>query len=284
MVLLTVMIIAVLIVFGLCLGSFVNALVWRLHEQTSSKKKRTDKKLSIANGRSMCPHCHHELAAKDLVPLLSWLSLGGKCRYCRKSVSWQYPVVEIATAVLFVLSYILWPGDEAPFSVLQTSANFIVWLVILTGFMALIIYDLKWMLLPNRIVMPLMVLAGALALMNIALDGTDALLNTIYGVLIAGGLFYMLFQISGGKWIGGGDVKLGALIGLVLADPFLAFLMLLTASSLGTIAVLPALIMKRIKTTSRIPFGPFLIISTILVKLFGASLIGWYKRSLGLET
>src|SRR4051812_13278636 len=100
------MIIAVLIVFGLCLGSFVNALVWRVHEQEAAKKP--NKKLSVLNGRSMCPHCEHELAAKDLIPVLSWLSLGGKCRYCHKPISKQYPLVELLTALLVVGSYIWW--------------------------------------------------------------------------------------------------------------------------------------------------------------------------------
>jgi len=104
------MIVVVLVVLGLCLGSFVNALVWRIHEQDrlTGKKKKPHKKqldrLSILHGRSMCPDCHHELKPKDLVPLFSWLSLHGKCRYCHKPISWQYPVVELLTAGLFVFS------------------------------------------------------------------------------------------------------------------------------------------------------------------------------------
>src|SRR5665213_2769212 len=103
MLLLTVMIIALLALLGLVFGSFVNALVWRLHEQEVllEKRKKPSKKqlekLSILNGRSMCPHCKHELAIKDLVPLFSWIALKGKCRYCGKPISWQYPVVELLT-------------------------------------------------------------------------------------------------------------------------------------------------------------------------------------------
>ena len=107
------MIIVLLVVLGLCLGSFVNALIWRLHEQaTATGKKKPDKKylarLSITKGRSMCSRCHHELAVKDLIPVFSWLSLGGKCRYCRKPIA-DNPLIEICMPLLFVASYIWWP-------------------------------------------------------------------------------------------------------------------------------------------------------------------------------
>lgn len=277
------MIIAFLVVIGLCLGSFVNALVYRLHMQ-SQKGKKSGKQaasLSIVHGRSLCPHCKHELAAKDLIPVLSWLSLGGKCRYCRKKIE-DSPLVELATAGLFVVSYVFWPGGNTAFGV-SDWLNFGAWLVFMTGFMALVIYDLKWMLLPNRVVYPLMLLAGLLAVYNvISGDGLTDLYRLFGSLAIAGGLFLLLFQISDGKWIGGGDVKLGLLSGLLLADPYKAFLMLLLASTLGTFVVAPGLATKHLKATSRIPFGPFLIVSTIIVYLFGASIIDWYRRSFGI--
>src|SRR5882762_114793 len=112
------MIIVVLAILGLCFGSFVNAAVWRIYaqEQVKSKKLQVKKStnLSIVNGRSVCPHCEHELAAKDLMPVFSWLSLGGKCRYCKKPISRQYPLVELLTAVLFVFSYLYWPFTSGP--------------------------------------------------------------------------------------------------------------------------------------------------------------------------
>lgn len=274
------MIIAFLALIGLCLGSFVNALVWRLHEQAGGKKNK--KSLSIINGRSMCPHCRHELTANDLIPVFSWLSLGGKCRYCRKSIGWQYPVVELSVSALFVVSYLFWPGDTVTFE-LADWLNFGAWLVFITGFMALLVYDLKWMLLPNKVVYPLMVLAGLLAAYNvISGDGVADVYRLLGSLAIAGGLFLLLFQVSDGKWIGGGDVKLGLLSGLLLADPYKAFLMLLLASTLGTFVVAPGLATKHLKATSRIPFGPFLIIATIIVYLFGASIIDWYRQSFGL--
>lgn len=262
-------------VLGLFFGSFTNALIWRIHEQSKTKSKAKLKKLSIASGRSMCPHCRHVLSAKDLIPVVSWLSLGGKCRYCSKPISWQYPAVEIGLSVAFVVSYIYWPAGWD----LIGTVNFITWLALLTSFMALFVYDIRWMLLPNRIVYPTAVAAGLLATLNILVadDPGQVLVLTITSVLVSSGLFYMLFQVSRGRWIGGGDVKLGLIIGLLLQDPLKAFMMLFLASVLGSLFAIPGVLSKRVNFTSRIPFGPFLIISTVIVYLFGSGVIDWYK-------
>jgi len=223
----------------------------------------------------MCPHCHHELAAKDLVPVISWLTLGGKCRYCHKPISWQYPLVELGVAVILVLSYIYWPHGFAA----QGITLFVLWMAFVTGFAALSVYDLKWYLLPNRLLYPLFWLAILQLVLLLAVfhGGTHALLTAVYGVLIGGGVFWILFQVSGGKWIGGGDVKLGALLGLIVGGPAAALLMLFLASLLGTGVALPLLAMGKMSRYSRMPFGPFLIFSTIIVYLFGASIIHWYR-------
>jgi prepilin signal peptidase PulO-like enzyme (type II secretory pathway) len=275
------MIIAVLLVVGLCFGSFVNALVWRLHEQAIQKGKKTDeapqKHLSITKGRSMCPHCRHELAAKDLLPVISWLVLKGRCRYCGKPISPQYPLVELLTASLFAALYIWWP---VPFNTAQT-VIFVLWLALTTGFMALIVYDFRWMLLPDRILYPLGVLAGIIAVIAAATatNPAMAMLNTILAVIVGGGVFYALFQVSKGKWIGGGDVKLGWLLGLVVATPARAALMIFLAALMGSLASVPLLLTKRLKRSSTIPFGPFLIIAAIAVQLFGHAMLSWYQRT-----
>lgn len=269
-----------LCLIGLCIGSFVNAVVWRLHEQAKeAKKKQPDKqylgRLSIKRGRSMCPHCKQELQMVDLIPVISWLSLAGKCRYCRKPISIQYPLVELLTGVLFALSYVFWP---LPVEGLQL-VLFGLWLVLLGGFMALIVYDFKWFLLPNRLVYPLSLVAGAFAVINI-LDATEPLkaaLNTLLAVLVGGGIFHLIFQLSNGKLIGGGDVKLGWLLGLVAGTPARSFLFIFLASVLGSVASLPLVVNQKLKLKSKVPFGPFLIIGAILVQLFGADILSWYR-------
>lgn len=272
------MIIAVLVVVGLCFGSFVNALVWRLHEQSGKKSGGKDRqRLSITKGRSMCPRCQHELAAKDLLPIISWLSLKGRCRYCGKPISAQYPLVEFLTAVLFVALYIWWP---VPFTAAQT-VIFVLWLALATGFMALIVYDLRWMLLPDRIVYPLTALAALIAVIAAATAANPAVaaLNTILAVAVGGGVFYLLFQVSKGKWIGGGDVKLGWMLGLVAATPARSALLIFVAAFLGSLASVPLLLTRRMKRTSVIPFGPFLIVAAIIVQLFGHAILQWYQRT-----
>ena len=272
------MVILIIVLLGLCLGSFINAAVWRLHEQAKTKKQRTkSKELSILRGRYVCTHCYHTLSWYDLLPVVSWIILKGRCRYCHKPISWQYPVVELATAVLFVFSYSYWPYGMDTVGIIQ----FGLWLVFLTGFMALTIYDLRWMILPNKIVFPLLALASVqTVLLSVLHHDFQIIISALSGLFVAGGLFYVLFRISEGKWIGGGDVKLGFILGL-LAGGFIEGLMVIfIASLLGTIFSLPMVSLKKQSLKKRVPFGPFLIIALIIVYLFSADISNWFQLQL----
>lgn len=221
----------------------------------------------------MCVHCGHQLKAADLLPIVSWLGLRGKCRYCRKSIPWQYPLVELVTPLLFVVSYLFWPETLTG---LETAA-FVLWLAALVGFVALVVYDIRWMLLPNKIVFPLYGIAALFVLARILHENSlEPLLSASIGVLIGGGLFYLLFQLSSGKWIGGGDVKLGFLLGALVGGPLQAMLMLFIASVLGSVFGGSLIASKKATRKTRIPFGPFLIVGAIVVMLFGQQISGWY--------
>lgn len=295
-----------IIMLGFVFGSFVNALVWRLHEQSKKPKAESGKRiankkksaqltandLSIWKGRSMCPNCKHGLVAKDLIPVLSWLTLRGKCRYCHKPISIQYPLVELLTAGLFIISYLHWPNEAhatlaACFAVGRTPSAqaltlFGFWLVFLIGFVALAVYDLKWYLLPNKIVYSLMGVAAVQSILTVFVFGGGVHLagQIALSLVVGGGLFYLLYQVSSGKWIGGGDVKLGMLLGIVLADPQLSLFMIFVASLLGSIVTLPLLAAHKVTKSTHIPFGPFLIAGAIVAQLFGAAIIGWYRSKL----
>jgi leader peptidase (prepilin peptidase) / N-methyltransferase len=271
-------IVAILIWIGLCFGSFVNALVWRVHEleikRTLTKVQK--KRLSPIRGRSMCGHCRHELAWYDLLPVISWLLLRGRCRYCGKKID-DTPLVEALTAVVFVGSYLAWPYGWG----LAGVTLFVLWLVFLTGFMALTVYDLRWMELPNKIVYPLIGLAVIQVIFRATQgDGLHVVAGAVLGFLVIGGLFYGLFQLSGGKWIGGGDVKLAFMIGPLVGGPALSVMVIFLASVLGTLISLPLLAKQSLRVTSRIPFGPFLLLATALVYLYGESFLDWYTRGL----
>lgn len=259
------MIIAVMAVLGLCFGSFVNAFVWRIHARKDWVKDR-----------SICPQCKHVLSALDLVPVFSWLVLGGKCRYCKKPISKQYPLVELATALLFVGSYVFWPdGFDA-----RGIFNLAVWLIVCVGLMALVIYDFRWMLLPNKILFPLIGFAALAVIIDAVFlgGGTLAVRGAVLGLLTAAVPFYVLFIVSNEKWIGGGDVKLGILIGLIVGGAWRGILVIFLASLFGLLWALPGIAHHKFRTNSRIPFGPFLILGLCVVRLFGGAIISWYTR------
>lgn len=260
------MIVLLLVVFGLILGSFVNALVWRLHEGRD-----------WVNERSECPKCHHKLGTKDLVPVLSYLWLKGKCRYCKKPIE-DTPLAELLVPALFVISYLFWPLPLEGTGLFQ----FIIWLVFIVGFVALAIYDLRWFLLPNKIVFPLTGLAILETITRVVVFNEDwrIIIGAASGGLVVGGLFYLLFQMSDGKWIGGGDVKLGAVLGILAGSTLGGAFVLFVASMAGMLSALPALMKGKAHRKSHIPFGPFLILGLIVVQLWGQPVIDWYLNLL----
>lgn len=272
------MLIVFLLILGLACGSFVNALVWRVHEQQKTKGKTQKAGLSILNGRSMCIHCRHTLAWYDLIPVLSWIWLKGKCRYCRKPISVQYPLVELISALVFAGSYIFWPET------VHLGGQWLLlaaWLVSSVGLLALAVYDLRWMLLPSRIIYPTLAIAAAGRLGYIIFfDGRPwhGLAMWALSIIIASGVFFVLFTVSNGKWIGYGDVRLGLVTGTLLAHPTKSLAMIFFASVLGTVVILPALFSGQKRLASKLPYGPFLITATAFVLLFGQPIIDWYKN------
>lgn len=254
-----------LAVLGLAFGSMVNALVWRLHE-----------KRNWVSERSECVHCHHVLGAGDLIPVFSFLFLRGKCRYCHKHISIQYPIVETVVALLFVLSYILWPEAISGAEI----AVFALWLLVATGLVALAVYDLRWMQLPTRLIFSLLVLAIVMSLITVIRSDNPltTALNFGFGSLVGGGIFYLLFIFSKGKWIGGGDVRLGFLLGLLAATPVKSLLLIFVASLLGALLSFILIGFKSMKRHALIPFGPFLVAALFIIQFYGEDIIHWYSR------
>ena len=257
-----------LIGLGLIFGSFINAFVWRFHEGRDWVSERSE-----------CPHCHHVLAAQDLVPVLSYVLLKGKCRYCKKSIP-DKPWPEIVLPILFVGSYLLWPLNFDKAGVVTMAF----WLVFLVAFVALTMYDLKWYLLPNKIVYPLVGLAALQVIVVAVLSGSawHDIMMAIAGALTLSGIFFLLFWISDGAWIGGGDVKLAIVLGLLAGTPLRAVLVLFLASLVGTLASIPVILRNKTMRHLKVPFGPFLIAGIILVQLFASAILSWYGGFYGI--
>lgn len=186
-------------------------------------------------------------------------------------------MIELLTAMLFVLSYVFWPHGFDLIGWFQ----FAMWLVFVVGFVALTVYDILWQELPDRIVWPLAALAFVQTVfLVISQQDWRVLLWAVLGVGVISGLFWLLFEISRGKWIGFGDVKLGIVLGLLAGTPFLAMLVIFFASILGTVASIPLLIKTKQTVQLHVPFGPFLIAGLVIIYFFSAAIIDSYTHFL----
>lgn len=280
-----------LAVLGLIIGSFAGASVWRLRlrqleqdvlagepvdEDELTRLKPLMAKKTVED-RSHCLNCGHVLRWYDLIPLVSWLALKGKCRYCKTFIGWYEPAVEIATALLFVVSFLAWPlGFEATIDY----ALFGLWLAAASLLVVLFIYDLKWFLLPDVIMFPFIAVAALFASLRLsqAADLQQAMISLAGAVVILSGIYYVLHAVSKGQWIGFGDVKLGLGLALLLGDWVLAFIALFLANVIGLVAVIPGMMRGTVKQQTRIPFGPFMILGALIAFFAGAVVMAWYSN------
>ncbi len=246
-------------IFGLIVGSFLNCVIYRF-----------EIKESFLKGRSYCPKCKHQLNWYDLIPVFSYILLFGKCRYCKKPISLQYPLIELATGLLFLAVF-------NPEHMVKTC-----YLLLITCFLIIIfVYDLKHYIIPDKIVFPAI---GVVLIYNLFLlfagdYSLSQFLNMIYAGFWPAFFFFSLFIISQGKWLGFGDVKLAFFMGIFLGFPkILAALFL--AFFIGGIIGIGLIIARVKKIKSEIPFGPFLITGTYLAIFWGQGLFNWYLNLL----
>lgn len=243
---------------GLCLGSFVNAWVIRLHSHKS-----------VAKGRSECPHCHHQLAWYDLIPVVSYISLGGKCRYCQRYISWQYPVGELAMAITYGL--LAWHfGASTPYAIVQLVA----WLMIATLLIAAALYDARWSLLPDTYTLPALILAAVLLTVSYLVFGQHQLAWNLVGAAAFAGFYLLLYCVSRGRWIGLGDIILAAIMGLLLSPQLL--LVAIFVAYLAGAAVGIVLIRSKKSKSHQMAFGPFLVGGLFVALFWGQTIIDWY--------
>lgn len=246
---------------GIAFGSFANVIILRLH---SGEK-------GIFTGRSHCVKCQHPLIFWDLFPLFSWLFLRGKCRYCQTKISAQYPLVEFTMGCVFVLAYltfVFWGGGDYAY---------LIWLLLIFFVLTILfVYDFLYMELPDEVSLPAIVVFFGFNFFNFTPSWQEALI----GAAIPVGFFGLQYLISRGKWIGEGDFRLGILMGLILGWQ-LTIVALALAYVFGAIVGIYVLIKKQKGMDSQLPFGPFLIVGTLLAFFVGQNLLNWYLGFLG---
>ena len=275
------------------MGSFAGATVWRLRAKELADDKAHDEEydkveykrlkplmsVKTYQDRSRCLNCSYQLRWYDLIPLVSWIWLRGQCRQCRKPIGYFEPLIELGMALFFVLSYAFWPYSlDGGLEI----ARLALWLMAGVGLAILFAYDTKWFMLLDKINFAVIGLALASALIVILGSNykLETLINIAGSVVILSGLYYLIYKISRGQWIGFGDIKLGLGLALLLADWRLAFVALFAANLIGCLIVVPLMLMGKLKRDSHVPFGPLLIVGCVVAQLAGLTLINWYTSSL----
>lgn len=252
---------AVVFVLGACIGSFMNVVMFRTHAGET-----------IIRGRSKCRTCEKSVDARDLVPVLSYLLLRGRCRHCQSSISWQYPAVEIATGFLFVLFYLMVTTQEVENLGLLYMALYILRYWIFAAYLVIIfVYDLRHMLILDRFTVPAMALAIAL---NLWLGLVPAWSVLLGGIVLAG-FFWIQFALSKGTWVGGGDIRMGALMGLMLGLEQ-GLVALFIAYVLGAIVGVVMMASGKATRKTPVPFGSFLAVATLVALFSGERMVDWY--------
>jgi len=241
-------------VFGMVVGSFLNVCICRLPEGQS-----------VVSPPSRCPHCSHRISWYDNIPLVSYLLLRGRCRGCGARISPQYPLVELLNGVLTLLLFLRF-GPTLTFAALFLFCSA---LVVIT------FIDLEHQIIPDEISLPGIVIG---LILSFFLPG-QSWLNSLLGILLGGGsllLVAYLYQLLTGKeGMGGGDIKLLAMMGAFLgwkAIPFIIF----ASSLVGSLVGISIMLLQKKDSKLAIPFGPYLAFGAVLYIFYGRALIQWY--------
>ena len=269
--------IVIILIIGLFIGSFLGVLINRLPRNEDFIK-----------GHSHCEFCKKDLKAIDLIPVLSFVSTKGKCRYCHKALPYFYPIIEISTGILFALVYIFSiPNFQFIISnellIPQFLITLIYHLIIVAGFIIIFFIDLKEGIILDKILLPLIIIIATYLLI---INPQSLIINLVCGLIAF--LFFLVIALSfkfirGKEGMGGGDVKLAFVLGLFLGFPNIIlalYIAFLTGAAVGIILILWK--KKNLKSTS-LPFGPFLLFGTLVCLFFGNQILPKILPLIGLQ-
>lgn len=242
-------------ILGTLIGSFLNVVVYRVPREES-----------LSFPPSHCPSCNTRLKAYDLVPVVSYLFLGGKCRTCKTAISIRYPLMEVLTGLLFLVTVM-------KFGVSLEALKYLLVIALLLP-VALIDYDHT--IIPDRLNVGIFLTALSFLLLEVYLRNAAFrdILNPLYGMVLGGGFFLFIAVVTKGA-MGGGDIKLMAALGFLFGTANTLLLMFLSFIIGGALSSL-LLLLKIKKRKDYIPFGPFICVSAFIVIFWGNQILNWY--------
>jgi leader peptidase (prepilin peptidase)/N-methyltransferase len=238
-----------LFIIGLAFGSFFNVCISRIPQGKS-----------IIYPPSRCEVCNTKLKPLDLVPVASFLLLRGKCRYCGSKLSWRHPGIEFFTGILFVMVY----------QIIGLNINLIIFLFLLSLLLIISFIDIDYYCIPNSLI----IVGLGIGVFFQIFFPYQLFLESIGGFFLGGGILFIIALVSRGG-MGGGDIKLGGLIGFFLGWK-MTLLSLFIAAFLSSITGIFFILLKKKSRKDPIPFGPFLSIGTFISILWGNHLLTWY--------
>lgn len=265
--LLTIVFTAILFIFGAAIGSFTSVVIYRLHT----------KEQGIFRGRSSCTSCKTELKPLDLVPILSYLVLRGKCRYCSKEISYMYPMLELITGALFAILFFKFQFVDANFAFSEKMLGmyvlyaFYTFVLVFTFF-----YDLHYLKVSDEILLPA-ILIGLIA--TLATPLTPHFINALIGAGIGIAFFGLQILVSRGTWVGLGDLRVGTFMGVILGWKLMIVALVLSYFIGSIISIFVAIKQKKFYGV-KVPFAPFLVTGTFLTIFFGEEILEWYLNGM----
>lgn len=252
--------------FGVLIGSFLNVLIYRI-----------PKGENFVTENSHCMSCNHRLYAKDLVPLFSWLFLGGKCRYCKAKISAQYPIVEAINGIMYALMFWFICDATPRIALFGYCAAF-------SALLVATVIDWRTMEIPDSMWITVLIGGVITYIDELVAEGFDVpcLIERVIGFFAASGVLFLLAVITKGG-MGGGDIKLMAAVGFMLGWK-VVLLALVMGGFIGTLYLIFMAIKNKGKVPRKVPFAPHLSLAVVICMFVGSNIIEWYLALCGITS
>jgi len=245
----TIILIIIVFLYGITIGSFLNVCIYRLPAGQS-----------VILTRSHCTKCEKDIRFYDLIPIISYIFLNGKCRFCSEKISIRYPIIELLNGILYIIAFLKF----------GISAETILYCLLSSVLLVIVIIDYEHQIIPNELV----IVTIAIGIFYNILKGE--IVHQIIGFFAASSILYLIAIISKGG-IGGGDIKMVAAFGFCIGWQKI-LLSLFLGSLVGSVVAIYLMFYKNYNRKTAVPFGPFIAIGIYISIMYGTDLINWYLK------